>query len=132
VFFGKDTHSWLTKFVFENFFSLFYIISTQRSYIYKKLDTNSGFSKLRAIIFQICSVFLDTPCALNTARSALSTVFTLPNNQKFGTQTLVTGSMKGVFETRPSLPRYSETWDVNVVLDYLGGLTQPVEQDLKC
>jgi integrase len=69
--------------------------------------------------------------ALNTARSALSTVFTLPNNQTFGTQPLVTRFMKGVFETRPSLPRYSETWDVNVVLDYLAGLGQPEEQDLK-
>ena len=39
--------------------------------------------------------------------------------------------MKGVFETRPSLPRYSETWDVNVVLDYIAGLSQPEDQDLK-
>ena len=39
--------------------------------------------------------------------------------------------MKGVFETRPSLPRYSETWDVNVVLDYIAGLGQPEDQDLK-
>ena len=29
------------------------------------------------------------------------------------------------------MPRYSETWDVNVVLDYLSGLGQPDEQDLK-
>jgi hypothetical protein len=29
-------------------FSLFYIISTQRSYIHQKLDTNSCFAKLRA------------------------------------------------------------------------------------
>jgi hypothetical protein len=36
---------WFTKFEFENSF-LFYIISTQRSYIYKKLDTNSCFAKL--------------------------------------------------------------------------------------
>ena len=42
--------------------------------------------------------------ALNTARSALSTVFTLQNNQTFGTHPLVTRFMKGVFETRPSLP----------------------------
>jgi hypothetical protein len=30
---------WFTKFEFEKLFSLFYIISTQRSYIHKKLDT---------------------------------------------------------------------------------------------
>ena len=69
--------------------------------------------------------------ALNMARSALSTVFTLQNNQTFGTHPLVTRFMKGVFETRPSLPRYPETWDVNVVLDYIAGLGQPEGQDLK-
>ena len=69
--------------------------------------------------------------ALNTARSALSNVFTLQNNQTFGTHPLVTRFMKGVFETRLSLPRYSETRDVNVVLDYIAGLGQPEDQDLK-
>jgi hypothetical protein len=39
---------WFTKFEFEKFFSLFYIISTQRNYIHPKLDTNSCFAKLRA------------------------------------------------------------------------------------
>jgi hypothetical protein len=39
--------------------------------------------------------------------------------------------MKGFFETRPSLPRYFEIWDVNVVLDYLAGLAQPAKQDLQ-
>jgi hypothetical protein len=32
----EKTPPWFTKFEFENFFSLFYIISTQISYIYKK------------------------------------------------------------------------------------------------
>jgi hypothetical protein len=47
----EKTHPWFTKFEFEKFFSLFYIISTQRSYIYKKRDTNRCFVKLRAIQF---------------------------------------------------------------------------------
>ena len=67
--------------------------------------------------------------ALNTALSFIN-CFYLPNNQTFVTNPLVT-RMKGVFETRPSMPRYSETWDVNVVLDYLSGLGQPDEQNLK-
>ena len=46
---GNDTPPWFTKFEFEKFFSLFYIISTQRSSIHQKLDTNSCFAKLRAI-----------------------------------------------------------------------------------
>jgi hypothetical protein len=46
----EKTHApaWFTKFEFDNFFLLFYIISTHRSYIHKKLDTNSCFAKLRA------------------------------------------------------------------------------------
>lgn len=27
--------------------------------------------------------------------------------------------MKGIFELKPSLPKYTEIWDVRVVLDYL-------------
>jgi hypothetical protein len=56
---------WFTKFEFEKFFSLFYIISTQGSYIQQKLDTNSCFAKLRAIsnLFS----FFYTPCISSTA-----------------------------------------------------------------
>ena len=54
---------WFTKFEFEKFFSLFYIISTQRSYIYKTSDKNRCFEKLRAIsnLFN----FFYTPCSAN-------------------------------------------------------------------
>jgi hypothetical protein len=59
----EKTHTytpWFTKFEFEKIFSLFYIISTQRNYIYQRLDTNSCFAKLRAIsnLFS----FFYTPC----------------------------------------------------------------------
>ena len=30
--------------------------------------------------------------------------------------------LKGVFEKPPALPKYAETWDVSVVLDYLTSL----------
>ena len=57
---SEKTHPrWFTKFVFAKFFSLFYIISTQRSHIYQKLDTNSCFAKLRAIS-NLFSFFLYT------------------------------------------------------------------------
>jgi integrase len=69
--------------------------------------------------------------ALNTARSALSTTLMVSDSEVFGTHPLVSRFMKGVFETRPSLPRYGETWDVNVVLDYLSGLGPPEEQTFK-
>ena len=57
--------------------------------------------------------------ALNTARSALSTVILLPSAVTFGSHPLVARLMKGAFNKRPSLPKYSSTWDINTVLQYL-------------
>ena len=59
---------WFTKFEFEKFFSLFYLISTQRSYIHQKLDTNGCFAKLRAIsnLFSFFLYTLYRPIALTS------------------------------------------------------------------
>ncbi|XP_028394449.1 uncharacterized protein LOC114518643 [Dendronephthya gigantea] len=57
--------------------------------------------------------------AINTARSALSAVITLGSHRTFGEHPLVTRFLKGVFELKPSLPRYSVVWDVGVVLKFL-------------
>ena len=59
----KTPPPWFTKFEFEKFFLFFYIISTQRNYIYQKLDANSCFAKLRAIS-KLFSFFLYTPVSL--------------------------------------------------------------------
>ena len=57
--------------------------------------------------------------SLNTARSALASVLSAPSTVTFGSHPLVSRFMKGVFNNKPSLPRYSTTWDVNVVLEHL-------------
>ena len=57
--------------------------------------------------------------AINSARSALSTMLTDRNNLPVGKVPAVRRFMKGVFRLRPSLPRYSCIWDVNIVLDFL-------------
>lgn len=57
--------------------------------------------------------------AINTARSALSLVITPADKTTFGEHPLVTRFLKGTFELRPSLPRYSTIWDVGIVLTYL-------------
>jgi hypothetical protein len=49
----------------------------------------------------------------------------MPQNNTFGSHPLVCRFMKGVFETKPSLPRYSETWDVTIVINYLAALGPP-------
>ena len=60
--------------------------------------------------------------ALNTARSALSTLICLPGCSTFGTHPLVTRFMKGVHETRKPQPKYSHIWDVSTVLKRLATL----------
>ena len=57
--------------------------------------------------------------AINTARSALSTVLILQNGRNFGEHPLVCRYMRGIFQLRPALQKYSEIWDVNVVLTHL-------------
>ena len=66
--------------------------------------------------------------AINTARSALSSVITPTAHTTFGEHPLVTRFLKGTFELRPSLPRYSCIWDVGTVLTYLQ--TFPALKDL--
>ena len=61
--------------------------------------------------------------AINTARSALSTILICRDGYKFGEHPLVCRYMKGVFELKPALPKYSEIWDVKLVLDYLKTFT---------
>ena len=60
-----------------------------------------------------------TYSSLNTARSALSTVILLPNGNTFENHPLVTRLMKGVFESRPTLPRYNSIWNLSTVLDFI-------------
>jgi hypothetical protein len=48
--------------------------------------------------------------AINTARSALSTLIGLADNITFREQSLVVRFLKGIFELKPSLPRYSVTY----------------------
>lgn len=66
--------------------------------------------------------------SINTARSALSSVLTFNDCTTFGTHPLVKRFMKGVYEQRPTLPRYTSTWDVNIVLEFLRCL--PNKEDL--
>ena len=57
--------------------------------------------------------------SLNTARSALSSVIVLSGDVPAGKHPLVCRFLKGVFQERPALPRYVDTWDVSLVLNYL-------------
>ena len=67
---------------------------------------------------------------INTAKSALSSVLKPVNGITFGTQEIVKRFLKGVYEARPSNPRYAVTWEVNKVLNYLKS-TSTTECSLK-
>ena len=56
--------------------------------------------------------------SVNTAKSVLSTIIKTENEITFEEMPLVRRFLKGVFNLRPALPRYSTTWDVSIFLKY--------------
>lgn len=68
---------------------------------------------------------------MNTARSALSAIGLVFDGVSVGSHPLVIRFMKGVYNKRPSLPRYSVTWDVSKVLNYLRTLSPVKSLSLK-
>ena len=69
--------------------------------------------------------------AINTARSVLSSVIIPNGGILFGRNPLVCRFLKGIFELKPYLPKYSEIWDVNNVLCYFKRCSIVGETDLK-
>ena len=57
--------------------------------------------------------------AINTARSAISSVVHLDSGSSVGSHPLVQRFMKGIFNIKPNLPTYIMTWDVSTVLRYM-------------
>ena len=56
--------------------------------------------------------------AICAARSALSNLLEIKGCGCFGEHPLVKRLVKGIYEKRPALPKYSETWEVDQVLNY--------------
>ena len=56
------------------------------------------------------------------ARSALSAILPLVEGTRFGDHPLVSKVMKGIFKEKPSLPRYTVTYDSDILLKYLNSL----------
>ena len=56
---------------------------------------------------------------INTAKSAISSLVSVISNKDIGSHVLVKRFMKGIFNKKPSLPRFNCTWDVSVVLNHL-------------
>ena len=51
---------------------------------------------------------------------------------RVGEHPLVSQLLKGMFHSRPPLPRYSVTWDIQKVIDYIKSLGNNESLSLKC
>ena len=69
--------------------------------------------------------------AINAARSALSNILPLFDNVPFGQHHVVSRIMKGMYNKRPQRSRYTSTWDVDLVLEYLRELSPLCKLTLK-
>ena len=56
--------------------------------------------------------------SINLARSALSSILSIPQFKTLSSHPLIKIFTKGVFNTRPPNPRYTTTWDLGKVLTY--------------
>ena len=61
--------------------------------------------------------------SLNSYRSAIASMHAPVEGVSIGQHPLVSRLMKGAFQSRPPLPKYSGTWDISKVLAYLDGHT---------
>jgi len=106
-----------------------------QSYYKKWLDFchREQISRVRPSLAQVIEFILTlfnnglSYSSLNTARSALSSILPSIDGIPVGQHPLVIRFLKGVFESRPAMPRYASVWDVNQVLYYLKTLS-PVNQ----
>ena len=69
--------------------------------------------------------------AINTARSVVSSIVTLPKDSSFGSHPMVFPFLKAMFQLKPSLPKYKDIWDVITVMTYLSSLHPPQDVALK-
>jgi len=59
---------------------------------------------------------------LNSFRSAISSVHDPVDGIEVGKHPTISRLLKGAYHSRPPLPRYTSTWNVQVVVQYLDGL----------
>ena len=69
--------------------------------------------------------------AINTVRSALSSIVVNPAGIHIGKDNLVCRFLKGVFKARPFLPRYVYAWDVHILFTYMRSLPPLPQLSLK-
>ena len=69
--------------------------------------------------------------SINVYRSTISMTHPTIDSLRVGNHPMVCQLMKGIFNKRPPLPRYTQTWKVNQVTSYLEALSNNSELPLK-
>lgn len=69
---------------------------------------------------------------LNVYLSAVSMTHLPVDYFRVGEHPLITQLLKGMFNSRPPLPRYSVIWDIQTVLTYMNYLGSNERLSLKC
>ena len=57
--------------------------------------------------------------SINTAKSTLMTFVTVNNSSSWSSDQDLNRFLKGIYNSKPPMPRYSTTWDVNIILNFL-------------
>ena len=94
---------------------------------WQKFCNNHGHEPLKpnaTVLVNFLQTLLDEPghrgySAINTARSAISSLTVADSVGSVGSHPLVKALMAGVHNLRPPRPRYAEIWDPNCVLNFL-------------
>ena len=90
--------------------------------------TNPGITEVADFLSELFKTSDVEYSAMNTAKSALSAVIEPIDGLTVGSHPLIKRIMKGMFKTKPSLPKYTVTYDVSKVLKYFS--SRPPNQSL--
>jgi hypothetical protein len=68
---------------------------------------------------------------INSYRSAISAIHPEIGVGKVGQHNTIKQVMAGIFNKHPHLPRYTKTWNVDLVLNHIQGMPENKELELK-
>ena len=96
-------------------------------------NINPAHANIRIGIEYLIQYFYSSVCysSINTARSVLSSILKPQNGSSLREDPLVCRLLKGVFNLRPSLQRYTTTWDISICFRYIKSLPLLDECNLK-
>ena len=57
--------------------------------------------------------------SINTAKSTLMTFVTVNNSSSWSSDQDLNRFLKGIYNSKPPMPRYSTTWDANIILNFV-------------